>query len=91
MENLGRAVGIDVQLKDRRALGTEGSFVVWATRVALDIDDLAVDGVDQRAASDGAIGADAGSDLGAFDPQLLCPRNSRSEIDARANLVRSAR
>ena len=68
MENLGWAIGIDVQLKDGGALRTESAFVVRATRVTLYIDDLPVDSMDERAASHGAIGADAGSDLGAFDP-----------------------
>ena len=52
MENLGRAVGVYVELEDRRALRTKSSFVVWATRVTLDVDDLAVDSVNQCAASD---------------------------------------
>ena len=47
-------VGIDVQLVDGRALGAEGALVVRAARIALDVDDLAVDGVDERGAADRA-------------------------------------
>jgi hypothetical protein len=71
-----------VQLKDSGALGTESSFIVRAARVAFDVDDLPVDRMNERAASDGAKGTDAGRHLRVFDAQLLCPGHSRSEVDA---------
>ena len=88
VQNLGRTVRVDVELKDRRALGAERPFVVRAARVALDVDDLAVDGVDERAAADRAVGTDARRDLGIFDPELLSSGDNRSEIDAGADKSR---
>ena len=81
MQYLRRTIRIDVQLEDRRALGAEGSLVVRAARIALDVDDLAVDGVDEGAAADRAIRTNARRDLGVLDPELLCPRHYRAEID----------
>jgi hypothetical protein len=52
MQNLNRAVGIDVQLEYRRALGAERAFAVWASWVALDIDDLIVNGMNKGRAAD---------------------------------------
>src|SRR5205823_7980456 len=71
VENLSRAIGIDVELKDRRALGTQSPLVVRAAGVAFDIGDLPVDGVDQGATPHRAIGTDAGRHLGVFDSELL--------------------
>ena len=88
MQNLGWTVGIDVELKDRRALGAERSLIVRTARIAFDVDDLAVDGVDERAAADRAIGTDARRDLGIFDSELLGPRHNRAEIDPGADKSR---
>src|SRR5207247_10088240 len=82
VQNLSRAIGIDVELKDRRALGTQSPLVVRATRVAFDIDDLPVDGVDQGATPHRAIGTDAGRHLGVFDSELLGLGYDGSEVDA---------
>ena len=85
VQHLRRPVGIDVELEDRRALGAERPFVVRAARIALDVDDLAVDGVDERGAADRAVGTDARRDLGVLDAQLLRLRDDRREVDARAD------
>src|SRR6266498_1429083 len=74
VQHLGGPVRVHVQLVDRRALGAEGALVVRAARVAFDVDDLAVDGVDQGGAPDRAERADARGGLGVLDPQLLRPR-----------------
>ena len=81
VQNLSRTVGVDVELKDRCALGTERPFVMRAARIAFDIDDLAVDGVNQRAATDGAVGTDTRRHGGAFDSQFLRPGDHRAKID----------
>ena len=81
MQHLGGSIRIDVQLEDRRALGAEAPLIVRTARIALDVDDLAVDGVDERAAADRAVGTDARRDLRPLDPELLRPRNNRAEID----------
>ena len=83
--------GIDVELKDRCALGAERPLVVWAARIALDVDDLAIDGMDQGAAAHRAIGADARRHLGIFDSELLGSRDSGSEIDAGADQASEGR
>ena len=77
MENLRRTIGIDVELEDRRALGAEGALVVRTARIALDVDDLPIDRMNQGAAAHRAIGADAGSDFGVLDPEFLRPRHRR--------------
>ncbi len=59
MEYLSRTVGIHVKLKDRGAFRTEGSLIVGTARVALDVDDLAVDGADQGGAADRTVGTEA--------------------------------
>jgi len=74
--------GIHVELVDRRALGAEGALVVRAARVAFDVDDLAVDRVDQGRASDRAEWANARRRLGVLDAQLLRPRHGRRERHA---------
>ena len=71
MENLRRTIGIDVELEDRRALGAEGALVVGTARVALDVDDLPIDRMNEGAAAHGAIGADARGDFGVLDPEFL--------------------
>src|SRR5262249_9191483 len=85
MQDLGRAVRVDVELKDRRALGTERPLVVWAAGIPLDVDDVPIDGMDKGTAPHRAIGANAGRHLGIFDSELLGSRDSGSEIDAGAD------
>ena len=85
VHHLRRTIGINVQLKDRRALGAESSLIVRAARIAFDIDDLAVDRMNQSAAADGAVRANAWSDLGAFDAQFLGARHGRAQGDAGTN------
>src|SRR5256886_6524580 len=82
VQDLGGAVRVQVKLVDRRALGAEGALVVRAARVAFDVDDLAVDGVDQGCASDGAERTNARRRLGVLDPQLLRPRRGRRQRHA---------
>src|SRR5262245_4767143 len=82
MQYLGRPVGIDMKLEDGGPLGTKGALVVRAARIAFDVDDFPVDGVDERAASDGAIRADAGSRLSSLDAELLGTRDSWTEVYA---------
>src|SRR5262249_37012896 len=81
MEHLRGPVGIHVQLEDGRALGAEGPLVVRAARIAFDVDDLAVDGVNQRGAPDRAIRTDARRDLGVLDSKLLGLRHDGPEVD----------
>ena len=81
MQDLGWTVRIDVKLKDSRTLWAEGSLIVRATRIAFDVDDLAVDGVDESAAADGAVRTNARRDLRPLDPELLSSGNNRFEID----------
>src|SRR5262245_35693606 len=82
MQYLGRPVGIHMKLEDGGPLGTKGALVVRAARIAFDVDDFPVDGVDERAASDGAIRADAGSRLRSLDAELLGTRDSWTEVYA---------
>jgi hypothetical protein len=49
------AVRVDVELVDPRALGTECPLAVGPASIAFDVDDLAVDGVHERRAPDGAV------------------------------------
>src|SRR5258707_9937234 len=58
------------------------SLVVRAARIAFDVDDLAVDRVDQRRASDRAKRANARRRLGVLDAQLLRARRGRGERHA---------
>src|SRR5262245_6737110 len=71
MQDLGRAVGVNVELEDRGSLGTERALVVRATRIAFDVNDLAVDGMDERPTPHRAIGKDDGRQLGIFDSWFL--------------------
>ena len=91
MQDLGRAVRVDVELKDGRALGTEGALVMRAPGIALDVDDLPIDGVNEGATPHRTIGADAGRHLGIFDSELLGSRDGRSEIDAGADQASEGR
>jgi len=52
VQHLGWAIGVDVELENRRALRTETSLVVRAAGIAFNVDDLAVDCVDERRATD---------------------------------------
>src|SRR5947208_2976536 len=82
MQDLDGPIGIDMQLEDRRAFWAQGAFIVRAARIALDIDDFVVDSVDQRGATDRAVGTDARRDFCPLDAKLLCPCHYRAEIDA---------
>jgi hypothetical protein len=77
MENLRRTIGINVELEDRRALGAKGALVVGTARVALDVDDLPIDRMNESAAAHRTIGADAGGDLGVLDTEFLRARDRR--------------
>src|SRR2546430_15181776 len=80
VQHFGGPVRVHVELIDRRALGAEGALVVRAARVAFDVDDLAVDRVDQGRASDRAEWANARRRLGVLDAQLLRPRDRKSVV-----------
>ena len=80
VQDLGRTIGIDVELEDRRALGAKRAFVVRTARVALDVDDLPVDRVHQGGAAHGAVGAEAGGDLCVLDSQFLRSRYRWTEV-----------
>jgi len=82
VQHLGGAIGIDMQLKGRCALGAQAPFVVRAARIAFDVHNLAVDRVDQRRAANGAERTHARRHFGAGDPQLLCLRHDGREADA---------
>ena len=69
-----------MELEDRRALGAERALVVRTARVAFDVDDLAVDGVDQRGAADRAVGTDARRGLGSFNAEFLGASDSRARF-----------
>ena len=62
-----------------------------AARIAFDVDDLAIDGVNEGATPHRAIGADAGRHLGIFDSELLGSSDSGSEIDAGADQASEGR
>src|SRR5262249_31752956 len=85
VQYLGRAVRVDVELKDCGSLGTKGALVVWAARVPLDVDDVPIDSVDEGAAPHKAMGATAGGPLGILDSELWGSRDGRPEIDAGAD------
>ena len=71
-----------MQLKDRRALRAESPLIVRTARIALDVDDLIINCVNESAAPHRAIGADAGGHLGIFDSELLCLGNNGTEVYA---------
>jgi len=85
VQHLDRSIRIYVQLKNRRAFGAKRALVVRAARIAFDVDDLPVDSVNQRGATDGAIRANARGSFGVSDAQLLGLCNYRPEIDTRAD------
>ena len=85
MQNLRRPVGIDVELKDSRALRTKRSFVVRTPRVAFDIDDLSVHRMHEGCASDRTVRTKTRRRLRAFDSQLLRSRHSGPEIYTRTD------
>src|SRR6266446_8435208 len=60
----------------------ERALVVRAARIALDVGDLAVDGVHERGAANGAVRADARVRLGVLDPQLGGRGQRGSEVGA---------
>src|SRR5581483_5885120 len=69
-------------LVDGGALGAQRALVEWAPWVALEVHDLAVDGVDEGRAADGAVGTDAGDGLGVLDPELGGLRQCRRQVGA---------
>src|SRR5262245_5843654 len=91
VQDLGWTVRVDVELKDRRAFGTESPLVVWAAGIPLDVDDVAIDRMDKGAAPHRTIGADARRHLGILDSELLGSRDSGSEIDAGADQASEGR
>jgi len=82
VQHLGGAIGIDMQLKGRCALGAQTPFVVRAARIAFDVHNLAVDRVDQRRAANRAKRTHARRHFGLGDPQLLRLRYDAREADA---------
>src|SRR5262249_49249466 len=83
VQNVGDAVGVDGELEGVGPLGAEGALVDGAARVALDVDELARLGVDQLAAADGAVGADALGDGGAAEPRGFRQRLSAERLPGR--------
>ena len=73
IEHGADALGREQHAERAGALGAERALVDRAARIALDVDGLAVLRVDQLAAADRAIGADAGADA----VGLLEPRSQR--------------
>jgi hypothetical protein len=71
-----------VALVDRRALRTQRALVVGAAGIALDVEDLAVGDVDQRAAPDRAVRTDARDGFRVLDAQLLGARDGRRQARA---------
>ena len=90
VQHLGQPVGIDVELERRRALRAERALVVRAAGFALDVDDLAVDGVDERRAPHRAVRAQARHRLGVLDPELGGTREGGREVGAEAGEAASA-
>src|SRR5439155_7926578 len=78
-------VGVDVELEGGRALGAEVAAGDGASRVALDVDDLAVDRMDERPAADGAVGADARSRLRVLDAEAARLPLGRREVGPAAD------
>src|SRR4029453_4798673 len=70
----GRSIGVHVELIDGRPLGAQGALVMGAAWIAFDVDDLSLDGMNERPAPHRAVRADARGDLGLLDPQLLRSR-----------------
>ena len=68
-----------MELVDRSTFRAEGAVVVWASWIALDVDDLVPDGVDKCRASHRAVRTDARSGLGLLDPELLRLRERRGQ------------
>jgi hypothetical protein len=62
IEHLGQPVGARQPAEGRCSLRTQGALIDRAARVALNMNDLPVLGIDQLSAADRAIGADAGAD-----------------------------
>src|SRR5262249_55528736 len=85
VQDLRGTVGIHVQLEDGGSLGAERALVVRASRVAFDVHDLVIHGVDEGAAPYRAVGTDAGRHFRVLDPKLLGLRDQRTEIDAGAD------
>src|SRR5207237_9397265 len=87
-EAVGEAGRIDGEMEGVAPLGTESPLADRAARVALDVDDLARLGVDQLAAADGAVGADALGDGGAAQPRRLRQRLPAERLAGRLRVRR---
>ena len=85
MENLRWTIGIDVELENRSALGTESAFIVRTPGIALDVDDLPIDRVNEGSAAHRAIGAKARGNLRVLDPEFLRPGDRWAEIHSRSD------
>src|SRR5262249_42045788 len=68
VQDLGDPVRIDGELKGVGAFGAKGTLVDGTVRVALDVDELPSLGINELAAADGAVGAEAFGDGGAAEP-----------------------
>ena len=89
MEHVRYPVGVDVQLKNRRAFGAEGALVHGAAHVAFDVDDLAIYRVHQVPQPT----AQYGHTLGNAGPRNACfhrTSHGRAEIGARPTRPPSA-
>jgi len=85
VQDLRRAIRIDVELEDRRSLRAECALVERTVGIALDVDDLPVDRVYEGGAADGAIRTDARCHLRILDAELLRLGDDRSEWDPGAD------
>ena len=85
VERLGRPQRVVGELDGRRALGAEPAQRVRRVRVALDVDDLAVLGVDQLTAADRAVRTDAGEGLRLLDLQRRGRRLDGRQVEAGAD------
>src|SRR4051812_15525839 len=82
--HLGQPPGLLDELSRRAALGAQRALVDRGARVALDVHELAAARVDDLAAADGAVRADALGDLQALDPGARLPGPLRDRVRAHA-------
>ena len=75
IEHLGQPVRARQPAKRCRTFGAQGALVDRAARVAFNVDDVSILGINQLGAADRAIGADAGADrVRLFEPGPELPR-----------------
>jgi hypothetical protein len=86
VQDLSHPVRVDGELEGVGPLGAEGALVDGAFGVALDVDDLAGLGIDELAAADGAVGADALGDGGPAQPRGLRRRLTAERLPARLRM-----